>query len=286
MKLEATCYKSDFGKRLYGLIMEKNNDADSVEDIIDSVKGLARKLFEQKLVIVNQNRERNFNSPDKDDDNAVGSIEKTILRHINTGILQDKKGQFVLAYCKFFNVSADYLYGLTDIRSPDVDVRTICKKTLLSEKAVKKLIERDPFDGIVDLREHSFSRQFWSDCWSLMIESGLFESLSSDWSALCREKQNYYHEEAEIKANEWIRDNIEDETLKYLHEGKLKTMYKSIESHLPAYYGFLAKISRDVSVCLDKAVDDIYNTEEHKSKELERAMSYAKELVDQMNSKQ
>lgn len=36
---------------------------------------------------------------------------------------------------QFFNVSTDYLLGLTDIQSPDVDVKAICKDVGLSEEA-------------------------------------------------------------------------------------------------------------------------------------------------------
>ena len=40
----------------------------------------------------------------------------------------------------FFNVSADWLLGLSETRSADIDVQKICKKTGLSEQSVSWLI--------------------------------------------------------------------------------------------------------------------------------------------------
>lgn len=40
---------------------------------------------------------------------------------------------------EFFGVSADYLLGLSDVRSTEQDMRTACEVTQLSEKAVKML---------------------------------------------------------------------------------------------------------------------------------------------------
>ena len=43
---------------------------------------------------------------------------------------------------KYFGVSIDYLLGLTDVKTPDIDTQAICKKTGLSEKAVERLSHR------------------------------------------------------------------------------------------------------------------------------------------------
>ena len=42
---------------------------------------------------------------------------------------------------KYFDVSADYLLGLTEVETPDIDKRAICAKTHLSEKAVEELTD-------------------------------------------------------------------------------------------------------------------------------------------------
>ena len=99
---------SEFGKRLYGLIADMDNRADNVEDMIRSPKGLAKKLYDQGLVHVNT--KENFNSDYVNYNNAINSIEKKIVRHINTGVIKDQQGEFVLAYCRFFNCSSDSIF--------------------------------------------------------------------------------------------------------------------------------------------------------------------------------
>jgi len=44
------------------------------------------------------------------------------------------------AICKFFNVSSDYLLGMSPVASPNLDVKAICEKTGLSPRAVEVLI--------------------------------------------------------------------------------------------------------------------------------------------------
>ena len=55
--------------------------------------------------------------------------------------------------CTTFNCSADWLLGLSDIQSPDTDVKAICTKTGLSETAVRALT--GPFHVLVDAEQIS-----------------------------------------------------------------------------------------------------------------------------------
>lgn len=270
---------SEFGRRLFALIDEKDRDAKNEEDKIKTAKGLAKKFFDLGLVHVNSNRKK-FNDEQKIRDNAIASIAGTISDHIKTGLITDQKGELVLAYCKFFHVSADYIYGLTDIRTPDVEIRTICEKTLLSEKAVNRLIKRNPLKRSLDLRSQPVPRELWSDCWSLMIESSLFETLPADWRSLCKEIQKYNQEEAEKKAIEQIGEKVTDTIVKLFYDTTCKGVQAEADRHQSAYYGYLAKISRDVSNCLDKAATEIHRTEDIKSRAAEDAMSHAEDIMN------
>ena len=45
-------------------------------------------------------------------------------------------------YSEFFGVSSDYLLGLTDIKTSDIDVQFICDYTGLNEKSVEILADQ------------------------------------------------------------------------------------------------------------------------------------------------
>ncbi len=46
----------------------------------------------------------------------------------------------VLFICKEFNVSADWLLMLSDVRKPSADIRAVCEYTGLSEMAINKIV--------------------------------------------------------------------------------------------------------------------------------------------------
>jgi ribosomal silencing factor RsfS len=48
--------------------------------------------------------------------------------------------EIIEAICDYFNVSADYILGRTDTQNPDMDIRSICEKTGLSENLVGSLL--------------------------------------------------------------------------------------------------------------------------------------------------
>ena len=156
---------SELGRRLYELMDEKQ---------ISSPKDLAKVLYGLGLVHV-KTRE-NFNSPERDRDNAIQSIEKKIVRHIKSGLLADNQGEYLVAYCRFFDCSSDYILGFTNIRTPNVEARRICELIGLPEEIILELIklnqeELRPIPG----------------CWSMLMKSKLFRSLPEDIIAMGNE---------------------------------------------------------------------------------------------------
>ena len=181
---------SEFGKRLYGLIADMDGDTENEEDKIKSPKGLAKKLYDQGLVHVNT--KDNFNSEYINYNNAINSIEKKIVRHINTGIIKDQQGEFVLAYSRFFNCSSDYILGLSEIKSPNLTVRGICEVTGLSEIVVNQLIQTNN-------EEDSYINEMWS----ALMESSLFEDVPSGWRAYGGQLIELYQSEARLRTRKW-----------------------------------------------------------------------------------
>lgn len=48
---------------------------------------------------------------------------------------------------EFFGVSSDYLLGMSEVRSTDVDIKAVCKYTGLSEKSVRVLLSACKYDA-------------------------------------------------------------------------------------------------------------------------------------------
>lgn len=85
--------------------------------------------------IVNLRKEKGF--PQAKLAKLTGVTQQTLSRY--------EKGErqasldFVACAAKVFGVSADYLLGLSDVKSTEQDIQTACEVTQLSEKAVKML---------------------------------------------------------------------------------------------------------------------------------------------------
>lgn len=115
-----------FKNRLWKL-MEENN--------IDTAKSLAKKLYDNNYVSVKQK--------DSFDDKrtiywrAIDSVEKKIQKHLNSNTAKKLQGEYVIAYCNFFNCSADYLFG--NIECQTHSTQFIHEYTGLSENAITSL---------------------------------------------------------------------------------------------------------------------------------------------------
>lgn len=55
-------------------------------------------------------------------------IAPSVLSRVKNGDSKDPSASTVVAMAKYFNVSADYLLGLSDIKSTDVETQDICQK--------------------------------------------------------------------------------------------------------------------------------------------------------------
>lgn len=227
---------SALGQRLYLLMDEKG---------LDSPKDLAKTLHELGLVHV-KTRE-NFNSPERDRDNAILSIEKKIVRHIKSGIISDQNGEYVLAYSKFFGCSSDYILGLTCIRTPDIETRHICELLGLSEAVVSELIkchknDDNPVPG----------------CWSFLLGSSLLYSLPDDIITMGNELQLMYQREGELNALLWERNKKSGPDLMDINLD-IEGWQQEMESRRSAFYGMLSKISRNFEDVIEKHIIAIYD---------------------------
>ena len=224
---------SEFGKRLYSLIDEYDSAEENKDNLIKSPKGLAKQLYDLGLIHVNTRE--NFDYESREYNNAIGSIEKSIVNHIKTGIIKDQKGEFVIAYSRFFNCSADYILGLTDIRTPDVEIRRICELTGLSESVVGRLIES---------RRKGQLQQ--TGCWSMLMGSELYYTVPEDWLTLAEEAQISMQKEVEFDVLQWEETQATGPAKMDIRLD-MEGAKQEKDSRRAAFYGMLSKISRNVA---------------------------------------
>ena len=214
---------SEFGQKLMNLMQESG---------YDTPKALAAQLLEAKLVTVNTRGKDLY----KNKDNAIGSVEKKIRIHLHAKDASCLQGEFVKAYCTFFSCSADYLFGYTDIRNPNMDIRKMCEMTGLSEKVVSKF---EQCNG-------SEQTKHYCSGWSQILESSLFTGIIETWLAAGEQALLAAQKEIECKK---INDEIKKASgpdildLRCDLEG-VENAYKSANA---AYAGLLFNISRNMA---------------------------------------
>lgn len=226
---------SALGQRLYSLMDEKE---------LASPKDLAKKLYESGLVHV-KTRE-NYNSPERDRDNAILSIEKKIVRHIKSGTVSDQNGEYILAYSKYFGCSADYILGMTSIRTPDVETRRICELLGLSETVVTAL-----------MKCHKDADNPVPGCWSLLMDSPLLYSLPTDIITMGKELQLMYQHEGKLNALLWERTKKNGPDLMDINLD-IEGQQQEVESRRSAFYGMLSKSSRNVEEMIEHHLVTVY----------------------------
>jgi hypothetical protein len=224
----------------------------------DTAPKLAAELYRQHLVTVKRKRTTEFASSDDIKKYAIGSIKKKIEAHINADTPVKLQGEFVIAYCDLFHCSADYLFGRTTVKTPDITVRSICEETGLSEDAVQVLINSKADDLPL------------GDWRSFLLEPEPFFSINHDWDSMCSEMIDYAIKLGRLEGKKWAIETLElDSIQKSLEEVEIKTLEKTTSRHYDAIYGLLAKISRDVSLVFEnqtQAILELDNLKEHSLK--------------------
>jgi len=221
---------SEFGKKIISLMIEKE---------CDSPKILATKLYDAGLVTVKSQGKDIYNRRS----NAIGSIEKKIRVHIHSDGAGCLQGEFVLAYCKFFGCSADYLFGFTDIKSPDIDVKKICERTGLSENAVLNLTE--PVDRN--------AKEYRADIWSMILSSSLYTKIPGDWLMAQNQALAVAQNAAQLKAAVWELEQVSGPD-KLDIQNDIEGYEERVQSGRAAIAGVLFNISRNVADFIEQQI--------------------------------
>lgn len=224
-----------FYNRLWKLMEERN---------ISTAGALAKALYAEGIVPVD--------SASEDEISIIGSMTRRIQDHLNLEGTDKLQARYVKAYCDFFGCSADYLFGLSPIKSGNPDVIRFCEATGLSEKSVRRLIEELPEDIKRDLVG------FWSN----VLESNLFYEIPLEFHQMCYELGQYRIKQDQIKTINLAAKNMDNsdmfvETWSAMMEFNY---LKDAQPHEGAYYMHLNEIIANVTANLEKWVDEYVTT--------------------------
>lgn len=221
------------------------------EHKLSTARELAQALFADGIVPVV--------SKSADEISIVESMTRRIQEHLNLEETDKLQGRYVKAYCDFFGCSADYLFGLSSIKSGNPDVIKFCEVTGLSEKTVRRLIEDLPDDIKRDLIEF----------WSHVLESKLFYGIPLEFHQMCYELGQYRIAQNQIKAiNMAAKEMDNSATFVETWRAMMENNYlREAQPHEGAYLMHLNEILVNVTAYLEKWVDEYVPTNKEEIQE-------------------
>ncbi len=102
----------------------------------DFSRTVARKMLTGKNRVIEWSA-GNSTDPKKDLESKIGSVSRSINKHLSYDDCTSISGEWVLRYARFLNCSCDYLYGL--ISAPLPAETDIVAETGLSVRAIRQL---------------------------------------------------------------------------------------------------------------------------------------------------
>lgn len=202
---------------------------------LDKPKALALELYRNGIIPVDSNS--------KDGDAIVDSITRRIQEHLNQETTDKLQGRYVKAYCDYFKCSADYIFGNSQIKSGNIDIRNFCESSGLSEKAVQRLIEDLPIEEKSDL----------VGFWSKVLESNVFYGVPIEFRQMCYELGAYQTalnmiQKTNFAAKQMDASDNYVEAIRTMMEGNYQ---KEAQSHEGAYHMHLNEILVNISEHLE-----------------------------------
>lgn len=269
-----------FGKRLVQLAREKS---------IGEPKLLAEELYSNFTFLVEPAQRKNkYGKVVKDRRHDIDAISRMIQKHFNEENAYNVQSKYLYAYSQLFECSLDYLYGVSSVKSIDCEVKDICSKLHLSEKAVTNLIEG------YDQDPETFAP---TRCWSEVLSSKLFSEAPAAWLHYSMKVLQYTDLEKKIDAIRKARDSASDSYIKAMLETRcisLEKMHLGKESDCGGAFLFLTKLlSQYIDIWTENWVnsqhtdfaDNYYDNEIRKIEIMEAALKEGSIPIDRSTKK-
>lgn len=200
---------------------------------IQSARKLAEILFDKKLVDYKPKKEDDEEWKFKQD--RIGAIAKKVQAHLNADTPKKVTGEYIEAYCKLFHCSPDYLFGRTVIRSDEIEVRRFCEVSGLSEAAVMRLVNSERSEVPIQ-----------SGFWSGILCSDLFYSIPKDYLTLQGQLITEVRKTVKYAGKKWEKENFPNDVDSGINY-QIEELKEEIDSSRAAFYGMIAKMSRDMA---------------------------------------
>ena len=256
-----------FGRRL--LILCREND-------VFEPAAVALALYEKYYDIVQPGTRNNKHGISvKSPENDVKALTRAIQKHFNVVDAYKVQSHFMYAYSLLFNCSLDYLYGRTAVKSCDLEVRSICDKLHIDERAVNNLIagyDEDP---------DKFSA---TRCWSDVLSDELFEKIPYEWLRYSMEVLEFEDLAKKIEAIRKAEQSAEDLTYRTMMEERRVALEKMQPGKSSDCEGAFRILSQTLSKYIDsrteiwvdsrhtELADNYYDNEIKKMKTLQAAL--------------
>ena len=211
----------------------------------------------------------------KSPENDIKALTRAVQKHFNIVEAYKVQSHFMYAYSQLFDCSLDYLYGRTDIMSCDMEIRDICAKLHIDEKAVINLIEGyDP-----DPEVFSTTR-----CWSEVLSDEVFGTIPYEWLHYSMEVLEFEDLAKKIEAIKKAEQSAQDSTYRTMMEVRriaLEKMQPGKSSNCEGAFRILSQtlskyIDSKTEVWVDSRHTDIadnyYDNEMKKIEILEAAL--------------
>lgn len=242
-----------FGQRLMGLARE--NDMVTPAEI-------AQSLYERCYELVKPGERKNrYGKVVKSEENDIKSIIKFVQAHLNEENAYNVQSKYIFAYSQLFECSIDYLYGITKVKSQELDIRQVCEKTGLSESAVINLVEN------YDDNPEIFPTTEW---WSQVLEGDAFYGIPIVWvtySERVLERQDLQKRidainkalgEVELDSITRLLQEMRSDTLERFNREKEDSCYGAFGKMMQYVQNYLEDRARDWVEQQHKDYDEMY----------------------------